>query len=162
MGYLCSTLTVPGIRDEQSKEQWRMLTEVILECIDLAAKSQPEFIELDHAASIALIAYTDSSEAWCSEAAQRKALRILKDHGPQASESKFIINDLLQDFIRSLFRDSKPDTVTAEGRKKTVPDVVEKKFSPSGLYDPVKRPWKYRDIHAATVLRWAVEKSDVS
>lgn len=147
------------IKDEQVIEQWHTLTGVVLDCISLASASLPAPTAINSAAIITLLAYTDPSSPWCSPSASTKAFAILS-FSTIASSPNFIINNLLSDFIRPLFKDSKPDSVTSQGRKNTTPNVVQQKFSPSGLYDPVKRPWKYRDVHAATVLQWAVEKSD--
>lgn len=61
-----------------------------------------------------------------------------------------------------MFKNSKPSTVTEQGRKETVESLPNQRLSASHLYDPARKPWKFREVGSITIFRWAIEKSDVS
>lgn len=111
---------------------------------------------------LSLLAFTRPTDIWNSMLAHEIATEILNRHSQDALSEVFIINYVLKGFIRPLFSKSRPDTITTQGRKAPNENVVNQRFKQSSDLDPATKPWKYRDIHAATVFSWAVGVADVS
>jgi hypothetical protein len=109
---------------------------------------------------LSIIAYTDAEDPWTSEALQRAAEQVLSYHQKQLISHDFIIEHVLVGFIRPLFSDSQTPLVTSQGRK-AISQTVQK---PHYLrdQDSSKKPWKFTEVFAMTVLRWAIRNMDVS
>ncbi len=149
------------VEDDTERQIWQHTSLKALECLaNLVALQLPQK-ELPIKSLIILTAYTNPLDVWNSTEPSQVAIDLLGRHGEKGSSNHFITHDLLQDFIRPLFRNSRPDTVTAEGRKVTTQSVVDQRFSSVTQFDPVKKPWKYDDIYATTVLKWALQTANV-
>jgi hypothetical protein len=109
---------------------------------------------------LSIIAYTDAEDPWTLEATQRMAGQVLGYYQKQLNSHDFIIEHVLLGFIRPLFSDSQTPSVTSQGRK-AISQTVQKLHHLPDL-DASKKPWKFREVSAMTVLRWAIRNMDVS
>lgn len=118
---------------------------------------------------ITIIAFTDAHQPWSSEAAAAEALKIADSQFAVRSRDSFVVDGILQNYLRPLFSKSRPATVTASGRKA---EFSEEADPHQGLENETRKikPWKYGDLRATSVFAWAVasasyvriEKSDSS
>jgi len=106
---------------------------------------------------LSIIAYTDAEDPWTLESTQRMAEQVLGYHQTQLISHDFIIEHVLLGFIRSLFSDSQTSSVTSQGRK-----AINQTVHHLPDLDASKKPWKFREVSAMTVLRWAIRNMDVS
>lgn len=112
-------------------------------------------VELD--VLLSLVSFTNARDPWTSNPAHIIATKILHDHAKRVQTEEFIIEFILKGFVRPLFTNSRPTTVTAGGRKAINPDNVRSQID----LDPSVRPWKFQQISAVTILGWVVSQSDV-
>lgn len=115
-------------------------------------------MDVDPAFLLSVLAYSDAEDPWASEATQKSALKLLSIHQTQLLANIFIIDYVLIGFVRPLFSTSKPAAISLQGRKALNSISNDRsRFSE----DPVSKPWKFRDIYAVTIFRWAVRNADV-
>lgn len=79
----------------------------------------------------------------------------------QIRSEEFVVDFILQKFIRPLFSKSKPDTITTAGRKAIPSSAPRKPFDVAEL-ERASRPWKYDAVYSVTVFGWMVENVSVS
>lgn len=108
-----------------------------------------------------VVAFTDSRDSWTTEISNEIAWHIVRESEDVAQRAEFLVDFILKDFIRPLFIKSKPDTITATGRKAMPSSAPPKRFEAATL-DRSNKPWKYDTVYAVTVIRWVVETSSVS
>jgi hypothetical protein len=120
--------------------------------------SQDEQVNPD--ALLSIIAYTDTEDPWTLESTQRTAEQVLSYHQKQLMSHDFIVEHVLVAFIRPLFSDSQTPSVTSQGRKAIDQTVQGPHYL--RVMDASKKPWKFREVSAMTVLRWAIRSMDVS
>ncbi len=114
---------------------------------------------VDPDALLSIIAYTDVEDSWTPEATQREAERVLDYHKEQLKTHDFLVEHVLVGFIRPLFSNSRTTSVTSQGRK-ALSQTVQKPYNLRGQ-DESKKPWKFKEVSAMTVLRWAISNMDV-
>lgn len=101
-----------------------------------------------------------SRDAWITSSVSKIAMDDLSKHNEQVSSREFIVDFLLQSFIRPLFSKSKPSSITSTGRKAMPSSEPAKRFDVGA--EKRDKPWKYEVVYAVTVLEWVVENSSVS
>lgn len=106
-------------------------------------------------ALVAIVGYTDASDAWTTEAAAVTASQILTDNLSERFD-EFIAGPILQDLLRPVFSKSNK-SVTADGRP-----AHTRQANPMDrlLTDPPS--WKQAGLHVVTVFAWAVRSATVS
>lgn len=109
---------------------------------------------------LSIVAYTDAEDPWTQRTVQEAAEQVLSYHQKQLISHEFIIEHVLLGYIRPLFSDSQPTSVTSQGRK-ALTHMVQKPRHLRDL-DASKKPWKFREVSAMAVLRWAIRNMDVS
>lgn len=107
-----------------------------------------------------VIAFSDVRDPWTTTASAELAQNILLEYASRVESHEFIINQVLQKFIRSLFSKSKPSAITSTGRKAMPTSAPPKKhdFKES---DRSAHPWKYDRVYSITIFGWAVNKVSV-
>lgn len=108
---------------------------------------------------MSLIAYS-SRDSWSTDEISNLVAELMEEKSDQLHSSTFIIDHILQKFIRPSFSRSRPTTVTETGRKAMPSSEPSKHFDIAA--EKRNKPWKYRDVYAVTVFEWAVENSMVS
>ncbi|KAG9243773.1 hypothetical protein BJ878DRAFT_104058 [Calycina marina] len=98
-----------------------------------------------------------SRDTWVSPETRKLARSRLANHEEQISSREFIVDFLLQTFIRPLFSKSRPATVTSAGRKAMPSSEPPKRFAVDA--EKNNKPWKYEQVYAVALLEWAIEKS---
>lgn len=112
---------------------------------------------------ISAIAYTNPLDRWTDAAMMASANTLLSHFATQSMSTKFIINDILTDFIRPLFSKTKRlETITASGRKAMESSAPPARFDAGKEMDHKNQPWRYDAVYTITVLGWVVENIDVS
>ncbi|RDL40006.1 uncharacterized protein BP5553_04346 [Venustampulla echinocandica] len=111
---------------------------------------------LDPQILLSLIAFTNPSDPWTTQAASDTAHSLLSKYTAQTLTSDFIISFLLQSFIRPLYSKSKPTSITSAGRKAMPSSAPPKRFEAADL-DRSSKPWKYEVVYSITIFKWAVE-----
>ena len=94
---------------------------------------------------------------------------ILERHHPWlvSDGGKFIVERVLQGYLRPLFSRSKPASITSSGRKaeyRSDDDAKANSRGQTGLAedDAETKPWKFGDLRAVPVVNWVVGNADVS
>jgi Tti2 family len=148
-----------GAAKTPALERLTFTAETVLRAI-LRLHAQPDFweVNIDPTLLLSLLAYVDGRDPWASEATQKLALELLSKHQAQLVANSFIIDYVLLGFVRPLFSDSKPPTVTSQGRKALNSAPKNHRISSE---DPSNKPWKFRDVYATTVFKWTVANADV-
>jgi hypothetical protein len=118
--------------------------------------SPPE--ALDQNILLAIIAYS-SRDPWTTAEIAEIATNLSSAYADQISSPQFVVNFILQGFIRPLFSKSRPSTVTETGRKAIASSEPLKRFDVEA--EKRDKPWKYRDVYVVTVLEWAVQNASV-
>ncbi|KAK3318567.1 hypothetical protein B0H66DRAFT_243527 [Apodospora peruviana] len=116
---------------------------------------------------LTLISFASSSRGTEEDAAlpevAEQAAAILSEQLPSGSRmrDRFIVDVVLQNYLRRLFSKSKPSSITASGRKAAYSDGNDDGRQ-SGLPDDSKetKPWKFTDHRAISVVAWAVDEAD--
>ncbi|KAH8594490.1 hypothetical protein B0O99DRAFT_625064 [Bisporella sp. PMI_857] len=103
------------------------------------------------------IAFVSSRDSWVTSAIIRTAQKHLSHYNSQVTSREFIVNFLLQNFIRPLFSKSRPSTITSTGRKAIPSSEPPKRFDAAA--ETRDKPWKYRKPYAVTVLEWTVQNA---
>ncbi|KAE8450432.1 hypothetical protein EG329_006507 [Mollisiaceae sp. DMI_Dod_QoI] len=111
---------------------------------------------LDPTILVSIIAFESSRDTWTMPAAQNMAQKLLSSYQAQVQSKEFIIDHVLQSFIRPLFSRSKPDTITSTGRK-AMPTSAPSRKHDIGALDRASKPWRYEAPHSVTVFSWAVK-----
>jgi hypothetical protein len=111
---------------------------------------------------LSLLAFTSSHDPWTAPSSLSDSTHILSSSSQTSHlhSQDFIIQFLLQSFIRPLFSKSKPSTVTAAGRKAMPSSGPQPKYDISEM-DRNSRPWKYEAAYSVTVFGWAIENVPV-
>lgn len=121
--------------------------------------SQPGF---DDDVLLTLLAFTDEMQEWADTTAARTANALLSQYfnANNTKKERFITEAVLQQYLRRLFSQSKPSTVTASGRKA---EYVDTDTRGHGIPDDSAqtKPWKYTDLRAVPAVAWAVNEADV-
>ncbi|KAK3390976.1 hypothetical protein B0H63DRAFT_539533 [Podospora didyma] len=111
---------------------------------------------------LALVGFTDSThDDWATAALSVRAASLLRSQlsDDEATKSKFIVEAILQHYLRPLFSKSKPSSVTASGRKAEYVDRSSTHHRPEDESHETK-PWKYVDFRAIPAVSWAVHEAD--
>lgn len=116
--------------------------------------------QLDPNILTAILAFTSSRDSWTTSAAQGLAQSLLSFYTSQIHSKEFIIDHVIQSFIRPLFSKSKPEAITSTGRKAMPTSAPPKKHDVAEL-DRGSRPWKYEAPYSVTVFAWAVNNASV-
>lgn len=117
-------------------------------------------------AIIALATYTNQDDRWSSQELAESVQELLDgafgrhSSGSDAKLQAFILDEVLQGFLRPLFSKSRPATVTASGRKAEF--VQPSRYDNFDADAEANKPWKYQQRYAVTVFSWAVDHTDVS
>ncbi|KAK3323541.1 hypothetical protein B0T19DRAFT_207757 [Cercophora scortea] len=108
---------------------------------------------------VTLAAFTDETDEWVAPEVAAQARSLLQQLLPREAGEQFIVNTVLQRYLRPLFSQSKPASVTASGRKAEYP---ERAGIGEGLPDDSSKtkPWKFTDFRAIAIMSWAVNESD--
>lgn len=109
---------------------------------------------------LSLAACTDTADPWTSESTKELAMQLLHRHQQQYLSDTFMVEYVLKGFVLPLFSNSKPSTVTSQGRKALTP-ALNDRYRPNDL-DIAGKPWKFREVSAVTVFGWTVRLADVS
>jgi hypothetical protein len=142
-------------------ERLILTSSVAFKCIrHLQAHSIPHGEQLDPNVLLSTIAYTDLEDPWTTETLREEAEQVLSCHKKQLTSNEFIVNHVLLGFIRPLFSESQPSSVTSQGRK-AINQTVRKPDHLRDL-DASKKPWKFREVSTMAVLRWSIQNMDVS
>jgi len=111
---------------------------------------------------LSLLAFASSHDPWTTPSSLFDSTHMLSSPSQsiRLHSQDFIIQFLLQSFIRPLFSKSKPSTVTAAGRKAMPSSGPQPKYDVSEM-DRKSRPWKYDAIYSVTVFGWAIQNVPV-
>jgi len=101
-----------------------------------------------------------SRDPWAGSSVSKIATNHISKHKERIYSREFIVDFLLQAFIRPIFSSSRPSTITSTGRK-AMPSSAPVKSLDVGA-ERRNKPWKYDTVYAVTVLEWAVLNSTVS
>jgi hypothetical protein len=116
---------------------------------------------LDPQVLLSCIAFSSPHDPWTTAYSLSIAQDILSKYEHQSHTSAFIVDYVLQQFIRPLFSISKrPKAITASGRKAMSSSAPPRKFDAAD-HDPVNLPWMYEVPYTITVFEWAVSNSTV-
>ncbi|KAK3688470.1 hypothetical protein B0T22DRAFT_154836 [Podospora appendiculata] len=130
-----------------------------LALLDARAGLSNHSLANDDEVLVTLAAFTDETDEWVAPEVAEQARSLLEHLLPREAKEQFIANAVLQRFLRPLFSQSKPASVTASGRKAEYP---ERSGIGEGLPDDTSKtkPWKFTDFRAIAVMSWAVKESD--
>ena len=146
-----------------ARSQWRSASLLALKCLarllEIDSVSKFNSATLSTTTLRLLLALSNSEEPWSSKETSEVVHDILGRYGQRVHSAEFITQDILQDYIRPLFKSSRPSTVTEQGRKATGERLPNEKHT--RLFDPVKKPWRFQEVAATTIFRWAIVNSDV-
>jgi hypothetical protein len=107
-----------------------------------------------------LVAFADQSQPWTTATAAAAASEALERALRAQNVSYFIADDVLKIYLRGLFSSAKPATITSSGRKA---EFVTESDAHRSLEIETRegKPWKYHDLRAVPIFKWAVQSSDV-
>jgi hypothetical protein len=145
--------------DPKQIEDWVSMSSTAFKCM---LHLQTHFLsqeQVDSNALLSIMAYTDVEDPWTLEATQEAAEQVLGYHQKQLKTHEFVVEHVLTGFIRPLFSGSQTTSVTSQGRK-AITQAVQKPHHLHNL-DESKKPWKFREVYAMAVLRWAIRNMDV-
>jgi hypothetical protein len=141
-------------------ERLSLMSKIALKCIrHLQTHFIPQGDQVDSRVLLSILAYTDAEDPWTSGAVQEAAEEVLSYHQKQLISHEFIIEHVLIGFIRPLFSESQPASVTSQGRK-AINHTIQRPDHLRDL-DASKKPWKCREVSAMAVLRWGVRNMEV-
>ncbi|ORY59663.1 uncharacterized protein BCR38DRAFT_526961 [Pseudomassariella vexata] len=116
-------------------------------------------IELDDPVFVSITAFTSVKDSWTTETSSSLAHGILKAHLQVGkAQQKFIVETVLNGFLRPLFSKSRPATVTASGRKAEF--VEASRYAGLDAQSEAFKQWKHSQRYAITVFEWAVVQAD--
>jgi len=146
----------------QLTQRCRTLADSAINTLQLLARKTPldQVPALDDV-FLTLVAFT-TEESWATPQTTRQATAILDEQLPLgSSRDQFIVEGVLQRYLRPLFSKSKPSSITASGRKAAYSDGESTREQ--GLPDDSRltKPWKFNDYRAIPVVSWAVTAADV-
>jgi hypothetical protein len=116
---------------------------------------------LDPQILLSLIAFTSARDPWTTPLAVSNTTSVLSKHAHQTHTPSFIIDYILQQFIRPLFAKSKPEAITASGRKAMPSSAPPRRFE-SADQELTSKRWMYQVPYTITVFEWIVANSSVS
>jgi len=115
---------------------------------------------------LTLAAFTNKSvvRPWVpsAETAERASTQLRELlAASDTTQPRFIVEVVLQRYLRRLFSKSKPAAITSAGRKAEYVDPVAGRGE--GLPDDTSetKPWKFTDFRAITLAGWVVGEADV-
>ncbi len=125
-----------------------------------------EPVRLDDDVLFALLVYSGylRKSPLASPKTKETAARLLEQQFSipgSPTKEKFIIDSILQKYLRPLFSKSKPASVTASGRRAEYPDTPTRGESMPDD-SALTKPWKYTDLRAIPALFWVIHEADVS
>ena len=107
-----------------------------------------------------LVAFTSSRDPWTTPLSISTATNLLSKLSDQAHRKEFIIDFILQKFIRPLFSKSKLEAITTTGRKAMPSSAPLRRFDVRDA-DERTKPWTIDVPYAVTVFEWTVANSSV-
>lgn len=139
------------------------LAPAVLQALELlVAKTHPPEITNDQLL-LTLAALTINTPEWkLSGRDSRRASTLLAQLlGNDDAKDTFIIEGILQGYLRPLFSKSKPASVTESGRKVEFTDPAAGRGEGIPDDSAVTKPWKYLDFRAVPLVAWAVDEANV-
>lgn len=133
--------------------------------LEALIKQTTDPIRLDDEVLYTLLAYTDETPAEGNHETEAVANRLLEQQfsiPDSLTKDKFLTETVLQTYLRPLFSQSKPSSITASGRKAEYADGGGSKAESMPDESAVTKPWKYTDMRAIPAVAWAVREADVS
>lgn len=145
--------------------QCQALSTISIPVLEALLKQTDAPVRLESEVLYALLVYTDDSRIWCSPNGKEVANRLLEEQlnfpgGPTKEE--FLIETVLQKYLRPLFSRSKPSSITASGRKAEYTEGAASRAESIPEESALTKPWKYTDLRAVPAVAWAVREADVS
>ncbi|EFX03905.1 hypothetical protein CMQ_833 [Grosmannia clavigera kw1407] len=111
-----------------------------------------------------IIAAAEAGQPWTTGTAAAAAGDLLQRLHPQLPSADWIVDGLLNGYVRPLFaRGPRPQGLTSAGRKDQYGDRGGGGGLASRATDSETRaakPWKYGDLRAVPVFSWALQESD--
>ncbi|KAK0645589.1 hypothetical protein B0T16DRAFT_411522 [Cercophora newfieldiana] len=160
--------------DEEASGTTKAFRNVIQRCLTvsptavpalalLAKKAPPKFIGGNEDIILTLAAFTELFQPWVpSTEICEQATQLLLDllAANNTTREQFIVDTILQRYLRKLFSKSKPASITASGRKAEYVDPAAGRGE--GIPDDSNetKPWKFSDFRAIALARWAVTQAD--
>jgi hypothetical protein len=107
-----------------------------------------------------LLAFTSSRDSWTTPLSLSTTAAILSRYQQQTQSKDFIVDYVLQGFIRPLFSKAKPEAVTASGRKAMPSSAPRRRFDVKDEEERT-RPWMHDVPQTVSIFEWAVKSSSV-
>ncbi|POS74135.1 hypothetical protein DHEL01_v207469 [Diaporthe helianthi] len=118
-------------------------------------------INLDVDTLLTVISFTAPglTDPWTTQGACHVARELLSQQLLHRLDQSDLLESILKEYLRPAFAKSRPQAVTASGRKAEFPQDDDPH---RGLADDTKevKPWKYEDHRAIAVFHWVVLTAD--
>lgn len=122
-------------------------------------------VRLENEVLYTLLAYTNEEQSGGSHETEDIANRLLEQQfsvPDSSTEEEFLTETVLQAYLRPLFSQSKPSSITASGRKAEYTENAASKGESMPDESAVTKPWKYTDMRSIPAVAWAVREANVS
>ena len=114
---------------------------------------------LDDEALLCLVAYSDGRAPWTTDQIRNEAVVILNQQLIPTRRPYFVINTVMESFLKPIFSQSRSSRVTASGRRMHY-DRVSRSAADSDT--ATSQPlWTGKGAYSIFILHWALSECDV-
>ncbi|KAH6631935.1 hypothetical protein F5144DRAFT_489530 [Chaetomium tenue] len=131
--------------------------------LEALLKQTTTTVRLENEVLHTLLAYTNEEQSGGSHETEAIANRLLEQQFSipgSSTKDEFLTETVLQAYLRPLFSQSKPSSITASGRKAEYRDNATSKGESMPDESAVTKPWKYTDMRSIPAVAWAVREAN--
>ncbi|KAK0714934.1 hypothetical protein B0H67DRAFT_229057 [Lasiosphaeris hirsuta] len=162
---------LPSSDEEEDTDKMIIALQRFAEAVEPATQALEHLAQLTSPATwvhddefwLTLIALSDTTQDWTKISpkvpGRANALIQARFAGDGSRKERFIVEDVLQRYLRPLFSRSKPASITTAGRKAEYQDPSAGRGEGIPNDSEETKPWKFKGSRAIPAVAWAVDQS---